>query len=213
MNILCSLYTVGLACSPGRGLLRRAVTKWADDCWAGCFPMSFQCSWWVWQAREAPVQRLADRVAGRFCYTVMAASAATFASGGTAVRFRLVGMHPGQCMLASFRRASILRCAAVGERGSLEQGLAQCLTRPDLARRRLAVPAGTGRGRGRVRGRQCGAGARRQISHRRPGHRLPLRARPGHADRGAGRLVHGRQKRLAAARRRRAGARRAGATA
>ncbi|KAL4445398.1 hypothetical protein ABPG77_011223 [Micractinium sp. CCAP 211/92] len=30
------------------------------------------------QAREAPVQRLADVVAGRFCYGVMAASAATF---------------------------------------------------------------------------------------------------------------------------------------
>ena len=29
------------------------------------------------QSREAPVQRLADAVAGRFCYTVMAASAAT----------------------------------------------------------------------------------------------------------------------------------------
>ncbi len=30
------------------------------------------------QAREAPVQRLADAVAGKFCYSVMAASAATF---------------------------------------------------------------------------------------------------------------------------------------
>ena len=30
------------------------------------------------QSREAPVQRLADRVAGRFCYGIMAASAATF---------------------------------------------------------------------------------------------------------------------------------------
>ena len=30
------------------------------------------------QSREAPVQRLADVVAGRFCYGVMAASAATF---------------------------------------------------------------------------------------------------------------------------------------
>ncbi len=30
------------------------------------------------QAREAPVQRLADAVAGRFCYGIMAASAATF---------------------------------------------------------------------------------------------------------------------------------------
>ena len=36
------------------------------------------------QAREAPVQRLADSVAGRFCYTVMAASAATFAFWTTA---------------------------------------------------------------------------------------------------------------------------------
>jgi Cu2+-exporting ATPase len=31
------------------------------------------------QAREAPVQRLADSVAGRFCYAIMAASASTFA--------------------------------------------------------------------------------------------------------------------------------------
>lgn len=30
------------------------------------------------QAREAPVQRVADAVAGKFCYGVMAASAATF---------------------------------------------------------------------------------------------------------------------------------------
>ena len=31
------------------------------------------------QAREAPVQRLADTIAGKFCYTVIGASAATFA--------------------------------------------------------------------------------------------------------------------------------------
>jgi cation transport ATPase len=31
------------------------------------------------QARETPVQRLADTIAGRFCYTVIGASAATFA--------------------------------------------------------------------------------------------------------------------------------------
>jgi Cu2+-exporting ATPase len=31
------------------------------------------------QARDTQVQRLADVVAGRFCYSVMAASAATFA--------------------------------------------------------------------------------------------------------------------------------------
>jgi Cu2+-exporting ATPase len=31
------------------------------------------------QAREAPVQRVADEVAGRFCYGVMGAAAATFA--------------------------------------------------------------------------------------------------------------------------------------
>ena len=35
------------------------------------------------QSREAPVQRLADWVAGKFCYTVMAASAATFAFWST----------------------------------------------------------------------------------------------------------------------------------
>eukprot|EP00976_Prorocentrum_cordatum_P083985 1185463-Prorocentrum_minimum.AAC.1 len=32
-----------------------------------------------WQARTAPVQRLADQVAGTFVYSVMGASAATFA--------------------------------------------------------------------------------------------------------------------------------------
>ena len=31
------------------------------------------------QSREAPIQRVADSVAGNFCYGVMAASAATFA--------------------------------------------------------------------------------------------------------------------------------------
>ena len=35
------------------------------------------------QSREAPVQRLADAVAGRFCYGVMAASALTFAFWGS----------------------------------------------------------------------------------------------------------------------------------
>ncbi|CAL8460709.1 g240 [Coccomyxa elongata] len=35
------------------------------------------------QAREAPVQRLADTIAGRFCFSVMAASAATFAFWST----------------------------------------------------------------------------------------------------------------------------------
>ena len=30
------------------------------------------------QSREAPIQRLADAVAGKFCYSVMAASALTF---------------------------------------------------------------------------------------------------------------------------------------
>lgn len=35
------------------------------------------------QSREAPVQRLADWVAGKFCYSVMAASAATFAFWST----------------------------------------------------------------------------------------------------------------------------------
>jgi cation transport ATPase len=39
------------------------------------------------QAREAPVQRVADAVAGKFCYGVMAASAATFAFWQTLGRF------------------------------------------------------------------------------------------------------------------------------
>ena len=37
----------------------------------------------VAQAREAPVQRLADTIAGRFCFSVMAVSAATFAFWST----------------------------------------------------------------------------------------------------------------------------------
>ena len=31
------------------------------------------------QSREVPLQRIADTVAGKFCYTVMASSAITFA--------------------------------------------------------------------------------------------------------------------------------------
>lgn len=49
------------------------------------------------QAREAPVQRLADTIAGRFCYTVMGASAATFAFwtlAGAAPNVRLIVMTP-----------------------------------------------------------------------------------------------------------------------
>ena len=37
------------------------------------------------QARRAPIQGLADRVAGRFCYGVIALAVATFCSGGCSV--------------------------------------------------------------------------------------------------------------------------------
>ena len=49
------------------------------------------------QAREAPIQRLADSVSGVFCYSVMAASAATFAF------WTLAGDPP-----AALRRQSLL---------------------------------------------------------------------------------------------------------
>lgn len=46
------------------------------------------------QGREAPVQRLADSVAGRFCYTVMTAAASTFAFWSLAGKLRkLIAMH------------------------------------------------------------------------------------------------------------------------
>lgn len=49
------------------------------------------------QAREAPVQRLADTIAGRFCFSVMAASAATFAFWSTFGAFlpRILSPLPG----------------------------------------------------------------------------------------------------------------------
>jgi len=61
----------------------RATSTGADSTLAGIAGLVAEA-----QGREAPVQRLADSVAGRFCYTVMAAAAATFAFwtlGGAAV--------------------------------------------------------------------------------------------------------------------------------
>lgn len=52
----------------------RATSTGADSTLAGIAGLVAEA-----QGREAPVQRLADSVAGRFCYTVMAAAAATFA--------------------------------------------------------------------------------------------------------------------------------------
>lgn len=58
------------------------------------------------QAREAPVQRLADTIAGRFCFSVMAVSAATFAFwstlGALANSVSLVSEHM-QCPCAASR--------------------------------------------------------------------------------------------------------------
>lgn len=50
------------------------------------------------QAREAPIQRLADSVSGFFCYGVMAASAITFAF------WTLAGLMliPRSCLLRAF---------------------------------------------------------------------------------------------------------------
>jgi cation transport ATPase len=56
------------------------------------------------QAREAPMQRLADTIAGRFCFSVMAVSAATFAFwstlGALANSVSLVSKHM-QCPCAA----------------------------------------------------------------------------------------------------------------
>lgn len=51
----------------------RATTTGADSTLAGIAGMVAAA-----QGQEAPVQRLADSVAGRFCFSVMAAAAATF---------------------------------------------------------------------------------------------------------------------------------------
>lgn len=70
------------------------------------------------QSREAPVQRLADAVAGRFCYGVMAASAATFAFWSTLG----VSMFPDAIERATFAGVwgynldqHIPRCNQAGE--------------------------------------------------------------------------------------------------
>ena len=57
------------------------------------------------QAREAPVQRLADTIAGRFCYTVIGASAATFAFWSLAGAVPLTGL----LLILSRRAASTFR--------------------------------------------------------------------------------------------------------
>ena len=61
------------------------------------------------QAREAPVQRLADTIAGRFCYTVIGASAATFAF------WSLAGAVPftEPLLILSRRAASTFLCACL----------------------------------------------------------------------------------------------------
>lgn len=51
----------------------RATSTGADSALSGIAALVAEA-----QGREAPVQRLADSVAGRFCYTVMTAAAATF---------------------------------------------------------------------------------------------------------------------------------------
>ena len=64
------------------------------------------------QAREAPVQRLADAVAGKFCYSVMAASAATFAfwSLAGASHYFSVLQFPAPAFSSN---TCVARCAAV----------------------------------------------------------------------------------------------------
>ena len=64
------------------------------------------------QAREAPVQRLADAVAGKFCYSVMAASAATFAfwSLAGASHFLWILYSPVKCLLKQNSYCSLCCC-------------------------------------------------------------------------------------------------------
>ena len=44
------------------------------------------------QSREVPLQRVADTVAGKFCYTVMASSAVTFAFWALAGRQHMIAI-------------------------------------------------------------------------------------------------------------------------
>lgn len=60
------------------------------------------------QAREAPVQRLADAVAGKFCYSVMAASAATFAFWSLAGPNLLPGVIEAAAMSGASSSAALL---------------------------------------------------------------------------------------------------------
>lgn len=50
------------------------------------------------QSREAPIQRVADAVAGNFCYGVMAASAATFGFWQLAGTCNLLTTTKGRAM-------------------------------------------------------------------------------------------------------------------
>lgn len=56
------------------------------------------------QAREAPIQRLADSVSGIFCYSVMAASAITFAfwsmAGSSSIRSDIIHTTAELCQVA-----------------------------------------------------------------------------------------------------------------
>jgi hypothetical protein len=99
------------------------------------------------QAREAPMQRLADVVAGRFCYTVMAASAATFAFW-TLAGMRLTLFLHAVCMHCS-RPCPLRATIPEGSHLALLQWSKRMIVgcgarrymRPDLARARVHTQA------------------------------------------------------------------------
>ena len=68
-------------------LIVRATSTGADSTLAGIAGMVAAA-----QGQEAPVQRLADSVAGRFCLSVMAAAAATFTFWTLAGK-RMIAFH------------------------------------------------------------------------------------------------------------------------
>ena len=73
-----------MLCAHGHGArqdskLSRHRTTVMGRAHCSCHELTLEEARLYTQAREAPIQRLADGVAGRFCYGVMASSAATFA--------------------------------------------------------------------------------------------------------------------------------------
>lgn len=73
LNVQCGVQVTAGTVNYEGPITIKATSTGADSTLAGIGRLVADA-----QAREAPVQRLADSVAGKFCYSVMAASAATF---------------------------------------------------------------------------------------------------------------------------------------